>query len=150
MYNKRIKTSASTYFCLPSRVLHLFPTGCTTRFYDFFKFAPAGKNLRTVESRGVTVLLLGFVCISFQCVPQFSAVVPSFFFLTFFHFLCLSILFVTSCVIHDLLHSSRLSQPNISQYLKQISSYCSTVLTNSYSHSRLYWVLIFLIPYIPL
>jgi len=71
----------------------------------FFKFEPAEKNFRKVEyyvSRGDIVLLLGIVCISFQCFPQFSVVVPSFFFLSFFHFLRSSILLITSCVIYDL------------------------------------------------
>ena len=39
----------STYLCRPSRTLHLFPTGCTTRNHDCLKFSPAGKNLRKVE-----------------------------------------------------------------------------------------------------
>ena len=36
MYNKKIKTTPSTYFCRPSRVLRLFPTGCKIRYDDFF------------------------------------------------------------------------------------------------------------------
>ena len=48
MYNKNIKTSASTK---ESWVLHLFPTGCKIRlhFFFFLKFAPTCKNLQEVE-----------------------------------------------------------------------------------------------------
>ena len=41
--------------CRPVRLVFLFPTGCNIRFHDFlfsfffFEFAPAGKNLHTVE-----------------------------------------------------------------------------------------------------
>ena len=42
---KRLR-APSTYFCRPSRVLQLFHTGCKIRFHDFFKSAPAVKNLR--------------------------------------------------------------------------------------------------------
>jgi len=40
----------STYFCRASQILRLFPTGYEIRFRDFFKFGPAGKNLRKSES----------------------------------------------------------------------------------------------------
>jgi hypothetical protein len=39
----------STYFCRPSWVLHVFPTGCKVSFHDFYKFPLAGKNLRTID-----------------------------------------------------------------------------------------------------
>ena len=29
--------------------IHLFPTGFKIHFHDFFKFAPAGKNVHKVE-----------------------------------------------------------------------------------------------------
>ena len=45
--------NAVYYFCRPTRVLHLFSTGCKIRFHDFFfKFAPAGINLRKSGSYG--------------------------------------------------------------------------------------------------
>ena len=59
MYNTKIKTTPSTYFCIPSLVLHLFPTACKIHFNDYFKFVPAGKNLPKVKHyvrRGATVL----------------------------------------------------------------------------------------------
>jgi hypothetical protein len=34
------------YFCRPSRILRLFPTGCKISFHDFFKLGPAGKIVR--------------------------------------------------------------------------------------------------------
>ena len=46
------------FLCRPSQVLHLFPIGCKIGYQYFFKFAPAGKNLREVEyyvSQVVTV-----------------------------------------------------------------------------------------------
>jgi hypothetical protein len=62
----------STHFCLPTRVLHFFPTGYKIR-YDDFCIAPTGKTLREVELtsveysliRGFTVLctyVVGNVC----------------------------------------------------------------------------------------
>jgi hypothetical protein len=35
MYNKKIKTTPSTYFCRPSRVLRLFPTRCKNKLRFF-------------------------------------------------------------------------------------------------------------------
>lgn len=42
---KKIKTSAYT----KENTIHLLPTGSKIHFQDFFKIAPAGKNVRKVE-----------------------------------------------------------------------------------------------------
>jgi len=55
------------YFCPPSRIIHLFNTGCKIHLKIFVKFATAGKNLAKVEfmsveyyvSRGDTALSNG-------------------------------------------------------------------------------------------
>jgi hypothetical protein len=57
MYNKKIKTTPSTYFCRPSWGLQLFPTGCKIRYDDFFNFTPASENFRQVEFTKVGELL---------------------------------------------------------------------------------------------
>jgi len=46
---ERLRQCRLCFFCRPSWVLHLFPMGCKICYHYFFKFAPAGKNLRKVE-----------------------------------------------------------------------------------------------------
>jgi len=55
-------------------------------------------------------------------------------------------LLTISCVIHDFLASLSTFQPNLSQYIAHISSYCSAALPHSHFHIRLHWV--FLLDYI--
>ena len=44
-------------FFRSNHVLNLFPMGWKIHFHDFFKFAPAGKNLRKVEFTYIGELL---------------------------------------------------------------------------------------------
>jgi len=48
MYNKKLKTKPSTYFCRPSRLLHLFLTGFKIHFHYLFSYhLPAEMHVKS-------------------------------------------------------------------------------------------------------
>jgi len=115
----------------------------------FFQLRPIvfmySKIQRPVLWSSFLIFLPGFVCGSFQFVPQSSVVLPSSL-LSFFHFLRSSTLLIISCVIHDFPASLSTFQPNLSQYMAHISWYCSAALTHFHFHIRLHRV--FLLDYL--
>ena len=59
MYNRKIKTTPSTYFCRSSQVHHLLSVGCKICFHNFFQVCTSWQKFmysRIYLSREVAVL----------------------------------------------------------------------------------------------